>query len=185
MGMDSRKLSARSKQPGHDQTYKASEGNFAAFLRERLAPDVFEIIDKPNDLRYMLPNQGVKGAKNAYGVVPEVCVKCNATGKKLYFEVKKQGKGGNADERACKHHTVQFQKQLKSFTGYPYHALITIMCEQLANYPKYLAKHPYFFEPDSYYCWKDYTDTAELEVFVERVLRKTILDDPKVDVFKS
>ncbi len=184
MSMDSRKLSERSKQPGDDQTYKASEGNFAAFLRARLAPEVFEISEKPSDLRYMLPNEGVEGARNAYGVVPEVSVKCKASGKKLYFEVKKQGRGGNADERACKHHTVQFQKQLKVFTGYTYHALVTIMCEQLANYPKYLAKHPHFFEPDSYFCWKDYADTAELEQFVERVLRKTILDDPHAMVFK-
>ena len=111
-------------------------------------------------------------------------MKCKASGKKLYFEVKKQGDGGNADERACKHHTVQFQKQLRAFTGYPYHALVTIMCEQLAVYPKYLAKHPYFFEPDTYYCWKDYAERADLEAFVERILRRTILDNPKTNVFK-
>lgn len=177
MGMDSKKLSARKKQPGHDQSFRASEGNFALFLKEVLNPDVFDIVEKPRALAKMLPNPGVAWARDAYGVVPEVVVVCKQTGRAMFFEVKKQGRGGNADERACKHHTIQFQKRLREFTGYNYHAMVTIMCEQLATYPKYVAKHPYFFEPDSYFCWEDYDDTSALTRFVERVLRETVVDD--------
>ena len=185
MGMNSRKLSARTKQPGHDQTYRASEGNFSAFLRSSLNLDVFAVAEKPSDLRKMLPPIAKEAGSKAYGVVPEVSVVCKATGRKLYFEVKKQAEGGNADERACKHHTVQFQRQLKKFTGYSYHSFVTIMCEQLANMPKYVAKHPYFFEPNSYFCWKDYSDTAALRTFLERVILATIVDDAKTSVWRS
>lgn len=185
MGMDSHKLSKRTKQPGHDQTYRTSEGKFSAMLREALNPNLFEVTDKPADLRKMLPSITDDGAGKSYGVVPEVSVTCKATKRKLYFEVKKQAEGGNADERACKHHTVQFQKQLRKFTGFQYHAFITIMCEALATMPKYVAKHPYFFEPDNYFCWKDYADTALLVTFLERVIRLTIVDDQTVDVLRK
>lgn len=184
MGMDSKKLAARSKQPGHDQTYRASEGNFSALLREVLNEELFEIADKPSDLRKMLPSGNVEGARKAYGIEPEVSVTYKATGLKLYFEVKKQKEGGNADERACKHHTVQFQKRLKEFTGYQYHSFITIMCEQLASLPKYVAKHQHFFEKNRYFCWKDYADTGGIEAFIEKVIRETILDDSSAEVIR-
>lgn len=185
MGMDSRKLSARLKQPGHDQTYRTSEGNFSSLLRAILNPDVFDVTDKPADLRKMLPPTADDGDGKSYGVVPEVSITCRATKRKLYFEVKKQGPAGNADERACKHHTVQFQKRLREFTGFPYHSFITIMCESLATLPRYVTKHPYYFEPDNYFCWCDYTDTAALQAFLERVIRKTILDDQSLQVFRA
>lgn len=40
MGMDSKKLSARTKQPGHDRTFTASETNFSEALRSLLDPRV-------------------------------------------------------------------------------------------------------------------------------------------------
>lgn len=84
MGMDSQKLSARLKQPGHDQTYRASEGNFSVFLRDVLNPDLFEVTDKPADLRKMLPPTADDGDGKSYGVVPEVSITCRATKRKLY-----------------------------------------------------------------------------------------------------
>lgn len=177
MSMDREKLSARKKQPGHFQVYLESENAFVRFLGRSLNPALFEIGEKPRELLHILPNPGIEGAQDAYGIIPDALVTCTATGRKLYFEVKRQNKGGNADERACKHHTVQFQSHLRTVTGYGYHAMVTILCEELANYPKYLAKHPYFFEPDSYFCWKDYNDVRDLRVFLERVVRKTIVDD--------
>ena len=89
----------------------------------------------------------------------------------MYFEVKKQGEAGNADERACKHHTVQFYKTLHEVTGYDYHPFVTIMCEALARSERYTIKHPYFFEPDHYFLWVDY-DLDSLSAYLQHLCGK-------------
>lgn len=83
----------------------------------------------------------------------------------MYFEVKKQGPAGNAEERACKHHTVQFYKTLSDFTGYDYHAHVTIFCESLATMSRYTQKFLYLFEREHYFLWVDY-DLDLLAAFV-------------------
>ncbi len=148
MGMDSAKLSARIKQPGHDRTFKISETNFDGALRELLPADDWLIEDHPKDLLKMIDGR--------YGIRPEASIELRENGRIWYFEVKKQGKDGNADERACKHHTVEFYKRLSAHTGMPYHAFSTIMCEKLAELDRYVVKHPYYFEPDHYLLWRDY-----------------------------
>src|SRR5689334_4534414 len=50
ISMDSARLSARLKQPGHDQTFRTSETNFVAALREILDSDQYEVVDHPRDL---------------------------------------------------------------------------------------------------------------------------------------
>ena len=147
-GMDSAKLSARARQPGHDQTFRESEANFIEALETILDLQEFAVEDKPDDLRRMLGGR--------FGIQPEASVEHLPSGRKLYFEVKKQGPAGNADERACKHHTVQFYKALADFTGYDYHAFCTIMCESLAELDRYTIKHAYFFEPEHCFAWRDY-----------------------------
>lgn len=184
MGMDSKKLSGRTRQPGHDQSFRASETNFAVAVRSVLNPALFDVIEKPKDLLKMLPSAGLAGAREAYGVQPELAIVCKATGRKLFFEVKKQGPAGNADERAAKHHTVQFQKRLKEFTGYSYHSFVTIFCDELATLPKYVAKHAHFFEPNAYFCWCNYKDTSSLASFLDRKLRATIVDDAAASVLQ-
>ena len=148
MGMDSAKLSARAKQPGHDRTFKTSETNFVRALRAILSQDEWVIEDHPRNLAKIIAGR--------YGVIPEASITFKATGRTMYFEVKKQGMGGNADERASKHHTVQFYKELHQVTGYGYHPYVTIMCESLATADRYTAKHPFYFEEDHYFCWVDY-----------------------------
>jgi hypothetical protein len=146
--MDSAKLSARARQPGHDRTFEASEANFVTALREILAPEEWAIVDHPRDLAKILGDR--------FGVVPEASIQYLPTGRKMYFEVKKQGLRGNADERAAKHHTVQFYKLLRDVTGYDYHPFVTVLCESLATADRYTLKHPYFFEEDHYFCWVGY-----------------------------
>jgi hypothetical protein len=157
MGMDSKKLSAREKQPGDDRTFTKSEANFIEALHAILKSSEYEIIDKPAELRKMFSGE--------YGIVPEASIRNRATGRVMYFEVKKQGDAGNADERACKHHTVQFQKTLASHLKVNYHAFCTIMCESLATNPRYTKKHPFFFEPSKHFLWIDY-DIAGLRTFL-------------------
>lgn len=167
MGMDSKKLSARVKQPGHDRTFRASEENFVAALREILPAEYWVITDHPRDLAKIIDGR--------YGVVPEASIEYKPTGRKIYFEVKKQGPAGNADERACKHHTVQFYVTMKEHTGYEYHPFVTIMCESLATDDRYVTKHSTYFEPDQYFCWVDY-NLAELAAFIDGLRAKWLED---------
>lgn len=148
MGMDSAKLSARARQPGHDRTFETSEANFVDALRTLLDESEWVVTPKPKSLRKIIAGR--------YGVEPEASITYKPTGRTMYFEVKKQGPAGNADERACKHHTVQFYKEMHNLTGYDYHPYVTIMCESLATDARYVTKHPFYFEKDHYFCWVGY-----------------------------
>ena len=173
MGMDSAKLSARAKQPGHDRTFMASESNFTEALHTVLSADEWDIEDHPRDLARIISGR--------YGVIPEASITFKATGRKMYFEVKKQGMGGNADERAAKHHTVQFYKELQAVTGYHYHPFVTIMCESLATADRYITKHPFYFEEDHYFCWVDY-DLDLLTDFLAHIADRWLMhriDEPE------
>jgi len=117
----------------------------------------WEVVDKPKQLRQMIEDR--------YGIEPEASIRHRGTGKTLFFEVKKQKGGGNADERACKHHTVQFYKTMQKRFGYDYHPFVTIMCENLAVDDRYVLKHPTYFEDGQYFLWKDY-DLDSLEDYL-------------------
>ena len=147
-GMDSEKLSARTKQPGHDRSFEASESLFIVTAATLLDPAEYQVIDKPNELRDLFGPR--------MGVAPEASIISVATGKRFFVEVKKQGDRGNAEERACKHHTVQFYKCIRDRYGYPYHPYVTIFCESLAVNPRYTEKAKHYFEPDQYLLWVDY-----------------------------
>jgi hypothetical protein len=151
--MDSDKLSKRTKQPGHDQTFVASERSFIAAARACLDPNLYEVVDKPKDLGRLFP---AAGNGKAYGVEPEAAIVRRDNGRRFFVEVKKQNERGNAEERDCKHHSVQFQKTLKAFLKCDFHPYVTVFCDSLATLPRYTAKIPYFFEPDDYLLWVDY-----------------------------
>jgi hypothetical protein len=160
-GMDSAKLSQRKKQPGHDRSFIQSETQFVNALKAVL-PDSYDVVDKPNTLRKLF---------GKYGIVPEASIRNKTTGRIMYFEVKKQGPGGNADERACRHHTVQFYRTLAKATGMPYHAYATIFCESLATKPVYVEKYPFVIEEGHYFCWVDY-DLKDLANYLRRLREK-------------
>jgi|GEM_PF-1322466 len=169
-GMNSAKLSARTRQPGHDVTFRTSEANFVAALRVILLEELWDIVDHPKDLLKMIGGR--------FGIRPEASITYRPTGRRMYFEVKKQGKDGNADERACKHHTVQFYKTMHDLTGYDYHPYVTIMTEKLATEVRYTLKHPVYFEQGHYFCWVDY-DLESLRTFIEE-LAERFLANPRV-----
>lgn len=153
-GMNAAKLAARKKQPGHDRDFLESESAFVQVARASLDPGRYEVIEKPDDLRDLFPK--LEPGERDLGVVPEAVIINRNTNRRLYFEVKAQGERGNAEERACKHHTVQFYRTLKEKFGYEYHPIVTIFCESLATFPRYTRKHPFFFEPNQYFNWVDY-----------------------------
>jgi hypothetical protein len=162
--MDSARLSRRARQPGHDRTFVLSEKNFVSALEQILDAEDYEIKAQPRDLRGLF---GV-GAGRDLGIQPEASIRNRKTARTMYFEVKKQGDAGNAEERAFKHHTVQFYKTLGAFTKMPYHAYCTVFCESLATNPRYTTKFAFLIEPGHYFLWADY----ELET-----LRRFILDE--------
>jgi len=161
MGMDSRKLSERLRQPGHDQTFRESEANFIKAATDCLDPTQYAVVDKPRDLLQIFTCETGRDL----GIAPEASITSLATGRKFYVEVKKQGPAGNADERACKHHTVQFYKTMHDIFGYDYHPYVTIFCESLATLSRYTSKAPYLFEADHYLLWVDY-DLELLALFL-------------------
>lgn len=151
--MDSDKLSRRTRQPGHDRTFRTSETNFVEAARICLDPERYAVDDHPRDLAKCY---GAEAGERALGIQPEASITSRQTGRKLFFEVKKQAAGGNAEERACKHHTVQFYKLMRDLLGYNYHPYVTILCESLAVLPRYTRKAAHLFEPDQYFLWADY-----------------------------
>lgn len=169
MGMDSAKLSARTRQPGHDRTFRTSETNFVEALRAILPDEWWTVEDHPRNLTKIIGGR--------YGIVPEAAITYRPTGRTMYFEVKNQKDGGNAEERACKHHTVQFYKLLHDVTGYNYHPFVTIMCGSLATLDRYTVKHAAYFEPDHYFCWVDHA-LEPLRVFIVDIAAKFLADDP-------
>lgn len=152
----------RHKQPGHDRTFRDSETRFVDALKRILDEEEWEIIDHPRDLSKVIAGQ--------YGVIPEASIRHRGTGNVMYFEVKKQGPAGNADERACKHHTVQFYKEIHEITGLDYHPFATVMCHNLATDARYTLKHPFYFEPDHYVLWIDY----DLDVLADYLAMITV-----------
>jgi hypothetical protein len=155
VGMDSAKLSAREKQPGHDRTFRRSEVSFIDVAQRSLGRD-YDVIPNPKELRQIFGKSG----KSALGISPEASITSKVTGRKFFVEVKKQGPAGNAEERACKHHTVRFYKILHEIYKYDYHPYVTIFCESLAELDRYTRKAEYLFEPGQYFLWKDYNEIA-------------------------
>ena len=160
-GMNSEKLSARSRQPGHDQSFRKSEADFIKAAQAVLPSDKYRVVDHPADLRAIFSD-----ANGSLGVVPEASIENISTGRKFFVEVKKQGPSGNAEERAFKHHTVQFSKVMHDIYGYNYHPFVTVYCENLATDRKYVLKAGYLFEPDNYFLWKDF-DIRLLERYLK------------------
>ena len=150
--MDSGRLSARRKQPGHDRTFEASESNFIEAAKRVLDLYRFTVIDKPRDLRSIFSSDDTV----RLGLAPEAKIESRLTGRKFFVEVKKQGPRGNAEERACKHHTVQFYRTMFEVYGYDYHPYVSILCEDLAVNPRYTRKMPFLYEPQQYLLWVEY-----------------------------
>lgn len=150
--MDSHKLSKRTKQPGHDRSFLISESNFVHHARVCLDPDLYEVKANPTDLKYCFASRN----EGRLGLSPEASITSKVTGRKFFVEVKKQGPNGNAEERASKHHTVQFYKLMKSMYSYDFHPYVTVFCENLAVDRRYTAKFVFLFEPDNYFLWAGY-----------------------------
>lgn len=156
-------LSGRSRQPGHDRSFRRSESLFIASAREALDPDLYEVVERPKHLRDIFPP--LSDSDRPLGVVPEAAVISRRSGRMFFVEVKKQGDSGNAEERAAKHHTVGFYRLMRERFGYDFHPYVTVFCESLAENPRYTRKIQMLLEPDQFLLWRSY-DPALLEGFL-------------------
>lgn len=147
-GMNSEKLSQRTKQPGNDRTFENSENKFSTFLKENLDHNLYEVEIQPKEL--------LKCFSGIYGVKPEASIRNKKTGKRIFIEVKKQGDAGNAEERVCKHHTKKFYDLMHKQYGYDYHPFVAVFCEKLATSSRYTVKFQDLLETTNYCLWKNY-----------------------------
>lgn len=161
--MDASKLAARLRQPGHDRTFLQSEQDFLIAATNILHP-LYEVRRNPRDLSDIFATPG----NTAYGVIPEASVTSVTTGRKFFVEVKKQGPSGNAEERAARHHTVRFYEVLREKFRYNYHPYVLILCDRLADHPRYVNKYPFIYEPKQYFLWKDYCPNLLSQYLLER-----------------
>lgn len=163
MPMDSERLSARLRQPGHDRSFRLSESNFVKAAKMILEPES-TVQANPRDLINIFRSEAARGL----GINPEASIKSPRTKRMFFVEVKKQGDRGNAEERAAKHHTAQFYKTLNVIYGYSYHPYVTIFCESLATLPRYTIKFQYLYEPKQYLLWVDYNTVVLRDFLIER-----------------
>lgn len=140
-------LSNRFYQPGNDRSFEESEANFIAAAR-RILPSNYDVIPKPRDLADIFED---------YGVVPEAMIVSRDTGRFVFVEVKKQGAGGNAEERVYKLFTTKFKQLLSDTYGFGYHPFVAVFCENLATDERYTKKFDYLMDDYPAYClWEDY-----------------------------
>jgi hypothetical protein len=145
-------LSKRAKQPGHDQRYRGAEKRFLRVMKRLTDERLCQITEKPRDLAdyYRGP------AGEVFGLVPELKLELKEGRGVIFYEVKRQGPKGNAEERAFRHHTVRFTEGLKRKLGVDYHAYVTVFCESLAELPRYTVKAREHIPDENLILWKGY-----------------------------
>jgi hypothetical protein len=138
-------LSARTRQPGHDQSFRTSEKfDIAAGL---VLPDHYRVENHPKDIAKIYGD---------YGVIPEAVIRNTKNGRLLFVEVKKQGPSGNAEERAYKHYAPAFIRALEEHYRFGYHPFATVFCEHLAVDARYTEKIGRSLDYPHYFLWENY-----------------------------
>lgn len=170
-------LRTRTRQPGHDLAWRAAETRFSAAARA-LLPDRYVVEDKPADLRGFYAS-----GPRQLGLEPEAKILDTVTGRYVYVEVKRQGRHGNAEERAYKHHTPGFVRRLAELTGLEYHSYVTVFCEDLATLRRYTMKIAAHLDAPHYLLWARY-DPLVLADWLDE-LRDRFLDPDRTCPVRS
>jgi len=155
--VDSRRLSLRKIQPGHVRTFTKSEDAFHAVATTFQDIEGITVERQPTSLsRFYV----AEGETHRFGLRPEEEILHVPSGRRLFFEVKNQGPRGNAEERAYRHHTIEFQTRLMALFRLDYHPYFTIFTGNLATDDRYTLKFRYHIEAGHYFLWTDYTTQA-------------------------
>lgn len=180
-------LGERSKQPGHDRRFTASEHGVEEVCRAAVPAEV-EVCRQPRELRDLFQWADRDAGLRAYGVQPDLGLRHRETGRVLYVEAKRQDRRGNAHERAARHYTPGFVAELRRRTEMPYHAYATVFCDALAHEQRYAARIPFLVAAGHWATW-DAETGGTLEAFLDGWARVLAAEadtppgaDPAVDL---
>ncbi|HKU82058.1 MAG TPA: hypothetical protein VJP76_07795 [Candidatus Tumulicola sp.] len=135
------------------RTFVRSEDAFHAVASTFQGVDGIKVVRQPTSLaRFYVAD----GETHRFGLRPEEEILHEPSGRRLFFEVKNQGPRGNAEERAYRHHTAEFQNRVMKLFSLDYHPYFTIFTGNLATDDRYTMKFRYHIEAGHYFLWKDY-----------------------------
>jgi hypothetical protein len=180
----------------HDGLKQASrsEQDVFALLDKIIPADAYTVEIKPRDARniYMDAYERIRASLPKHapllrqcGIIPELSIQNNATGKKIFVEVKHQQDAGNAHERAGKYFAPGIVRRLKRIgkvTGFPVFFIFVGGIVDGRKSAKYIAElSTWFDEPsvrDRVLLWHN-RDEARLRDFFETSVRPAIDYDTK------
>lgn len=104
--------------------------------------------------------------KGYWAMVPDFSLAIGS--KVVFFEVKRQGAGGNAHERLYKNFTTKKMLDIMSSFGLDHYPHYGILCDELATNPRYTREFAQNLEDENYLLWANY-DPQTLVNFILRL----------------
>jgi hypothetical protein len=132
-----------------------------------------------DEARGTFMTQGEKGRPREAqcGFVPDVKIKCIATGRAYYAECKAQNDAGNAHERACKFATPSVIEAMQRKMGVSYHPIGYLFSGDLITKKKYLLELElcYGFKREHMLLWPKARPAIALAAWFEEIIKNLIV----------
>lgn len=151
-------LSGRKVAPGSNNHHGPSHKKFEDTITS-LYPEA-ELVSEPKFFK----KQGL------VAFVPDFSLFMN--NKIYFFEVKRQGKGGNAHERVYKIFAPGLVGRVKSLLGLDYHPIVAVFCDGLASEERYRKEFVQNLELGTYLLWDDYRP-EDMKLFIDTLFDLT------------
>ena len=139
-----------------------------------------EYVHKPKDLRGIYgKRKSKKGRWGEHGIVPEGMIVNRANGRCVFVEMKRQGSGGNAHERACKYMMPGVVASMRERSGHakPIIPMWWIFTDDIAKDPWRKQEIRHWFkgmEPQLLF-WPDWSDYERLIAHFEEHIKGMLL----------
>lgn len=175
--LHSQYLSNRTSQPGnfkHRTNWEKPEENFVSIVQNILIEeklcDIFSVEEKPKEDK-LKKLYGVNSqTQRNLSLNPDAVITNLENGKKMFFEIKFQKDGGNAEERCYKYFTSKFIQIIHQIYRFPYHPFKLIFCGNLATDSRYIQKFSRHLNDEDFFLWINYETTNLRKFIVENVL---------------
>ena len=175
MGRDELRARANWQKKANEQG-KESELAFDGFMWDYLETTDFEMEWEPKDLAGIY---GVSEKGNPHGIWPECALRNSETGKTIYVEIKRQGKGGNAHERACKYFTPGIIMSAREIANQPEGVIPFwwVFTNGLARYSRYQREIMHWFVgmEGQVLLWRDIDDPQVLIEHFDKHIRPLLM----------
>ena len=157
---------------GAAQNSERGFGEVMAELFSRPTHAHYKLREKPDDLRR------IYGGARGGGVVPDFSITNEETGRKIFIEVKRQGPGGNAHERAGKYFAPGLAKEGRKKGKLPdgVFPFFLVFADSLASDDRYQREITKWFNEElakHFLLWKDRSPEL-LERFFEENMRPVL-----------